>query len=60
MQDPHFLSHGEFLNVISAHGYFDDHYRWEVCISADGTVAATDRLPEPSIIERALMEKAEI
>lgn len=60
VRDPHYLAQGELLNVISAHGYLDDHYRWEVCISADGSVATTDRLPESSVIERALIEKAEI
>ena len=58
--NPVFLSHGDLVNTISVHGYLDDHYRWEVCICVDGSVAATNRLPELSTVERALIEKAGI
>ena len=49
-----------YKNLISAHGYLSNNYRWEVCVCSDGTVAATDLLPDIDTVERALLNQAEI
>lgn len=48
-----------FMDLISVHGYMPNNYRWELCVCSDGTIAATDILPDVSTIEEALVKKAE-
>ena len=49
---------GEECMHIRAHGFFDDGEMWEVCICKDGTVAATERIPDLELIEKKLIEEA--
>lgn len=49
---------GEECMHIRAHGFFDDGEMWEVCICKDGTVAATERIPNLELIEKKLIEEA--
>ena len=52
-------SSDSFLDLISIHGYLPNNYRWELCVCKNGAIAATDVLPEVSVIEEALVKKAE-
>lgn len=51
-------NHGEECMHIRAHGFFDDGELWEVCICEDGTVAATERIPDLEVIEKKLIGEA--
>ena len=51
---------GKICNNISVRGVLSDDSLWEVCVCKDGSVAATDVLPEFSIIEKELIKSVEI
>lgn len=46
----------QIVNALSAHGYFEDNYRWEVCFCDDGTIAITSRVPDEKIIEKIIID----
>ena len=51
-----FKKNGKMVRSISAHGYFEGAYRWEVVILEDGTVATTRHIPDNDMLEKALLE----
>jgi 7-cyano-7-deazaguanine synthase len=50
----------KIVNMLSVHGYFEDGYRWELCISKNCDIAATSRLPDVGVIEDLLLKNVEI
>lgn len=60
IRDLEIPSSHSLIKAVAVHGFLNDGYRWEVCLCADGTVAYTDRLPSSSVIEAALIKKAEL
>lgn len=49
--------HGKTINIISASGFNDKGYLWEVCLLEDGTIAATDYLPDMEVVENVFVRK---
>ena len=49
-----------FNDMLSIHGYSDDGYRWELCVDKNNRIAATDYLPESSVIEKMLIDNIEV
>ena len=54
------LSAGEYMmrDMNSVSGFDESGHLWEVCILDDGTVAATETLPDMEVIERAFVRRA--
>ncbi len=50
------LKLNRIVKAVTAHGFFEDNYRWELCICEDGSVAATERIPDFEILENSIIK----
>lgn len=46
-------------NFFSIYGTLEDGYRWELCISKDGEIASTERLPAIDVLTKNMIQNIE-